>query len=582
VTTVAPWRELLASALVGTERRPVHSGLSTVDDPAVALLDAAVARTVYRLAGVRPATGLAAPAPAPDDPTPLAGPAACSRLARLLESGPSGADGLDAQMRGELLAEWLTEAARAGRRVPGEVLPALLDAGRRSRDLRPSIVRTGGARAGWLAAQRPEWAYLTGERDDSVATDASWAGTWAEPASRRLSAWELGTPGQRVGYLAAARLADPDAARELLAAGWASEAPDQRATLLGTLRTGLSAADEEFLERALDDRRKEVRSTAAELLGQLPGSAYRQRMAARARACVRIEAGALVVEPPVECDTGMRRDGVAPKPPQGIGERAWWLEQVVARTPLATWTDADPAAFLALAVADGWEMVLLRGLVAATVSAGDGRWAGPLLDRLFAVGPWADKRHAAGLAQVPAHDKAHPDPELMASLVATVPDAELTERVVVLLHRDPSGGQGLDLLLMRCPRPWPPSLVDGLLATLGGPVERLGNTWRVSNLCRLAAARLPTGCVDRFAALAVSTREQLTELTGRIARAAALTDPGSDPTATAATGTGTAAGARGVDAAERRRVSAVQELARDLELTTDVLRFRHEMIEELQ
>ncbi len=553
MTTVASWTELLASALVGTERRPVQSGQSTVDDPALALLDAAAVRTVYRRAGVPPATGLAVPAPAPDDPNPVAGPAACSRLARLLETGQSGADGLDAQVRGELLAEWLAEAARAGRRVAGEALPALLDAGRRSRELRPSIVAAGGARAGWLAAQRPEWAYLTSERDDSIATDRS--------------AWELGTPGQRVGYLAAARLTDPNAARELLVAGWASEPPDERAALLGTLRTGLSAADEEFLERALDDRRKEVRGSAAQLLGQLPGSAYGQRMAARARACVRVEAGALVVEPPAGCDTGMRRDGIAPKPPQGVGERAWWLEQVVARTPLATWTDADPADFLGLPAPDDWGPVLLRGLTAAAVAAGAATWAALLFDR-----------------QVTLHrpDRRAADPELLEALLALVPPEQLAVRAVTLLRHDPSGGQGLDGLLMRCPRPWPPSLVDGLLAALGGPVESLGTTWRISNLCRLAAARLPTGSADRFAALAVSTREQLTELTERVARAAGPAGPGTAPPVTAATGTGPATGGRAVDATERRRLSAVQELARDLELITDVLRFRHEMIEELQ
>jgi Family of unknown function (DUF5691) len=528
--TVASWTELLASALVGTERRPVHSGPSTVEDPGLALLDAAAARTVCRRAGVRPAPGLAVPAPAPDDAAPLAGPAACSRLARLLESGPSG---LDAQVRGELLAEWLAEAARAGRRVPGEELPALLEAGRRSRELRPSIVAVGGARAGWLAGQRPEWAYLTGERDDSAATDPS--------------AWELGTSGQRVGYLAAARLADPDAARELLAAGWAGEAPDDRAALLGTLRTGLSAADEEFLERALDDLRKEARTTAATLLGQLPGSAYRERMAARAWACVRVEGGLLVVEPPAQCDAGMRRDGIAPKPPQGVGERAWWLEQVVARTPLGTWTDGDPADFLGLPVPEGWGPVLLLGLTAAAVAAGDATWAALLFDRLVTL-------HQP--------DRRLGDPELLDALIAIVRPEQLALRAVALLRRDPSGGQGLDALLRRCPRPWPPSLVDGLLAALGGPVEQLGSTWRINNLCRLAAARLPTGCADRFAALATATHAHAAELADRLAVPAETTS--------------------GPDAGDRHRLSAVRELARDLELITDVLRFRHEMIEELQ
>jgi hypothetical protein len=51
VVTLPAWPELLASALVGTERRPVHNGLSTVDDPVAALLDAAAALTAYLARG---------------------------------------------------------------------------------------------------------------------------------------------------------------------------------------------------------------------------------------------------------------------------------------------------------------------------------------------------------------------------------------------------------------------------------------------------------------------------------------------------------------------------------------------------
>src|SRR2546430_4655947 len=68
VTALLPdWADVLASALVGVERRPVHSGLSTVDDSALGLLDAAAVLTAYRRAGVRPVDGVRVPSPAPDE-----------------------------------------------------------------------------------------------------------------------------------------------------------------------------------------------------------------------------------------------------------------------------------------------------------------------------------------------------------------------------------------------------------------------------------------------------------------------------------------------------------------------------------
>ena len=66
--------------------------------------------------------------------------------------------------------------------------------------------------------------------------------------------------------------------------------------------------------------------------------------------CVRQPIGsALAVTPPEECDAAMKRDGIDPKPPAGIGERAWWLDQIVSAAPLDTWSalDGSPADLVA-------------------------------------------------------------------------------------------------------------------------------------------------------------------------------------------------------------------------------------------
>jgi len=313
-----------------------------------------------------------------------------------------------------------------------------------------------GASVGmWLAAQHPDWRYLTGEPDDAGAADPS--------------RWELGTTGQRAGYLAAFRRADPDAARELLAAGWAEETPEDRATLLAVLATGLSLADQELLEIALDDRRREVRGVALDLLGRLPGSAYQERMIARALRCLRRERGGVTVVPPTRCDREMRHDGISPRPPAGVGERAWWLEEILARTPLSVWGD-DPARFLALRVADGWRGVVLRGLARATSVARDPAWAGALVDALIAA-PGARER---------------PDDMLLVeSLYAALPPGDLVRRAVEALRRGGTrrNAPGVDHLLELCPRPWPPALYRGRRRSRDrGLVPRLGFFNRTSVL----------------------------------------------------------------------------------------------------
>src|SRR5262249_35073360 len=133
---------------------------------------------------------------------------------------------------------------RRGRATPPRAAPA------------PAGPPAGRPRAAWRAAQRREWGSLAVSAAEAPADD--------------VTGWELGSIGRRVGILAALRRRDPAAAREMLAKAWPTETPDDRAALLGALATGLSTGDEPLLETALDDRRKEVRVAAVELLALLP------------------------------------------------------------------------------------------------------------------------------------------------------------------------------------------------------------------------------------------------------------------------------------------------------------------------
>jgi hypothetical protein len=453
------WPELVAAALVGTDRRPVAG-----DDPAVALLEEAAAWSAYRRAGRLATAGLPAPQPAPAESRTVVAPASGARLADLVSPESS----VDRMLREVLLPELLQAVVDRELRVPPEVLPDLLDTGRAHPELRGLVMAAGGARAVWLAAQNPFWARL-------AATEST-----VESSSDRD--WYEGTPGQRIAYLRSRRRVDPDAGRELLVADWPTLAPDERAALLDVLATGLGPADEELIEQALGDKRKEVRATAQHLAATLPGSAFNQRASDRTKECLTVTGRAVEVTPPAQCDTPMRRDGIEPKPPTGVGERAWWLEQVLARTPLGDW---DPR-MLSLSIADDWEPVVHHGLAQAAINERNGEWATALVDRLTP----AEGRNRWNW--------------IRPALLAALPVDELTRRLIDLLRADTDPGDGLTVaaLLEHIPTPWPDDLGAAVLTGIAGAIREPRRWFDVDHVSRLAYLGLPptrAAIVDQLA-----------------------------------------------------------------------------------
>ncbi len=375
---MSTWQDLVTASLIGTERSAVPPvavpGVPTPGDasadPAAILLDRAALLTVARRGGRPPEQAEPLPVAEPD-PAPAVSPAAGHRLARML-SGEHP----------DLLAQWLSAAVTRGLRVPAHLLPALLDRARRvspaNLDLRRLAAEAGGSRARWLAGLNPDWAFVTVQ---------------AVPGD---DAWRLGDAAQRRAYLTALRGRDPDAARELIAAGW-DAAGRERVMFLSVLAdepARLSLADEPLLEAALDDRAAEVRGWAAYLLAGLPGSALGQRMAGRALGCLRLARGIsgtrLVAAPPAECDAAMRRDGITPGPGAGRSQpaaQAHLLLEVIARTPLDTWTGEFGLAEQILAVpAGGWAPVLFTGWSRAAMAQRDQEWMAALINWAIAGG----------------------------------------------------------------------------------------------------------------------------------------------------------------------------------------------------
>ncbi|WP_062429177.1 DUF5691 domain-containing protein [Herbidospora daliensis] len=429
------WNELVSTALVGTERR----GLDSPFD----LLEQAAAQVVARRAGEQPGGGSPL-AEAPGDGAAPVPAKAADRLARLLG--------------GEfprVLPEWLGLAARRSLRVPARLLPQLLTAGARDRSIRADLAVVAGARGRWLAGLNPEWGYLLQESSGDV------------PAGLDHGPWEFGTRGDRQAFLAALRAASAGEARDLLEVTWAKENPDDRAAFVAVLADGLTMADEPFLEKALDDRRREVRQAAADLLTKLPDSRLGQRMAARAAPLLVRDGSRLSAVAPTACDSVMERDGVRSRPPAGTGPRSWWLQQVVAHTPLRFWPGhlgADPAELVRMTIGD-WAREIHMGWIRAAILQEDPVWARALFD----VEPLTD-------------------------LLAVLPPDERSWRAAEIVRAGNVDGQ-LIMMLGGVPGPWSGPLAAAVLQRVADIAA--AQPWNAGELARLAGERLdPAGHYD--------------------------------------------------------------------------------------
>lgn len=442
------WQELVATALLGTERQPpsfalhgsvpqtsaLNDALTRLDlnEREQALLSAAAIVNLYQRCGAQPPIDPQAPIDVcqPDETL------RCSRRAgRRLEQMLSGE-------YPQVLPEWLHAVTIAGRRVPEEMLPDLLGFGQSQRALQPAITAAIGKRGHWLAALNPEWVYALGGPDETL--------------------WETGPRGTRLNLLQHMRRSNPDRARDMLLATWPSEAGGDHAAFLPVFSVGLCQADETFLEQALDDRRKEVRRAAADLLARLPQSQLCQRMIDRAHPLLNYKKQLLKVQLevtlPVECDEVMQRDGVEVKAPQGVpkgvGEKAWWLRQIIGAVPPQVWTrqwNVTPAALIAAASRSEWRADLLSGWAIAAERSADADWIEAILHddlratveidraRLFAALP-VERREALVLNVLRQHPSLKPDqPACWLLSACTHPwsrDLSRTVLDVLQQHRD--------------------------------------------------------------------------------------------------------------------------------------------------
>lgn len=415
------WDDLLSTAFVGTSRRTFTLANLTIDgadqieaDSAEATVLAAAALAAgYRRAGWTPPSWRGTPTPpaAPDN-RPECTPAATQLLELLLNRGIRVEGGTDL-----LAVHWLTAARQAGHRPPYRLVVDLLRFGTASAANRALVREVIGPRGSWLAQHNSPW---------------RWAAT--VPPQDVVERFATGTRAERLALLTDLRATEPDFARTLVEDTWADEQAVTRASFLDTLHTGLSNADEQFLERALDDRAATVRAAAAALLDRLPESARARRMAERVKHLVDND------ELPDEPDEKARRDGITEQREPGHGRAASWLIQLLAATPLSTW-DIEDIATKDRAVIIGWTKAALR------------------------------QRNQQWLAALASHQ---PSPELVAALAP--------EAATDILDKQKKLDARFGGLLAAAPGPWPAQFSVDI-------VNRL-RAHKADNVLQLSAAAL--------------------------------------------------------------------------------------------
>ncbi len=248
------WAELLSTALIGTERQAFKVSTSTESeklnsllsklnnsDQEQNLLSAASLLTFYKEAGKIPSK------------REVELPSKCA-----LEDLPCCSLGINQYIPSLLsaslqrgLSEVLEELIKLGKRISPENLPSLLDLGANQPTLQESICKVIGKRGFWLAAQNSRWEYanledITGKTVEEV--------------------WHTANQATRFNLLRKLRRENPNKAQDLLSKTWNKEDFSARSVFINVLEINLTVKDEPFLELALNDSRKEIRTTAQWLL----------------------------------------------------------------------------------------------------------------------------------------------------------------------------------------------------------------------------------------------------------------------------------------------------------------------------
>jgi hypothetical protein len=175
----------------------------------------------------------------------------------------------------------------------------------------------------------------------------------------------------------------------------------------------------------------------------------------------------------------MQRDGVEPKPySQGIGEKAWWLQQILGLIPPKVWSQESGwpiSELIAVAKRSEWKSVLLDGWSQAARLCRDIEWGDALLTETF------ERSEATSLFQI-------------------LPQTRQEDFIVELLRKSPSlqADKPARNYVASCWRQWSVKLSRAVIDSLlrHAATDRFKEGWMWSDFlntigCRLDPALIP-------------------------------------------------------------------------------------------
>lgn len=262
-----------------------------------------------------------------------------------------------------ILIEILNQIKKNKESISFALLPQLLDYSYGNSKLKKALQPCLGSRGIWLAKLNDNWqSFLPIDANDTTP-------------------FFYGTELERLDFIEKFSSQNPIKARELIEEVWENEHFIFKEKLLKIIALHLSKNDIPFLENCLEEKRKNVRLAAAQLLGKLPQSPLAKRIKLLVKELVIFDNSKNKFEVilPLHCTKAMKKDGIICniKHIKSQGEKANQLAQIITKTPLDWWTTTSkkkPEELLQIIAKTTWNTIFVWAWAWAAKNQGNKTW----------------------------------------------------------------------------------------------------------------------------------------------------------------------------------------------------------------
>ena len=330
------------------------------DSPEKIFLQTALVYTKMQQAGYQPAKGESQlPSAAPESRQAI-GEKSNFQLGLMLSGSHN-----------QILPEFLQIVDQQNKRISHRYLPDILDWGVAKQELHHTLIGVLGERGKWLAQLNSQWEYLLDIIDPKEID------------------WETASFTDRKAHLRKIRKTDPQKGIELLEKTWDEEDSNHKSSFLKILGESLDSQDEEFLEKARTDRRKDVRTQAFQLLAKIPSSKYDQQIRTYLDQHIAIKGNLIKksvdVQLPSSFGEQLKNLGVYEKltVTKG-GQKANWLAQIISRVHPDYWVkkfQKKPDEIITLIQKSEWNELLISTISQAAIFYQEQEWLCAFFDK---------------------------------------------------------------------------------------------------------------------------------------------------------------------------------------------------------